>query len=241
MNQIDNIEALMISNNEIKTNKLYWCNNNFMGIKELNNKFNYSIIYSNKKIDKYSDNNIDEIPTKILQKFLKSNSKCCDVVGIYIYSSKKLCIQKRDIDKKIHKIIINNSCVICGSESNIICDYKNDLYNDERLLNTQTQQLSDFQPLCKHHNLQKIDVCNEEKKLQKIYSAKNITQFKMFPFEFPWEKKAFDKTDINCKKDTYFFDPVEFTNKIYCYSCFVIPIINAIKHNIKYNKVKLIK
>jgi hypothetical protein len=135
--------------------------------------------------------------------------------------------------EKIKKEIIKNSCVICGTNTDIICDHKNDLYNDIRVLNTSTQELNDFQPLCNHCNLQKRQICKNEEKTQRIYSAKNIIRYKKYNFEFPWEKKIFDKNDINCKKDTYWFDPVEFENKIYCYLSYVIPILNEIKRIIK--------
>jgi len=249
MNNIINIEELIIkltenftkviSINEIITNNLYWGGNG-VGDRWAQKKFNYSVIYSKKSAKNYSENDTDEIPNDTLNTFIKTNNKCSGIIGIFVHS-KRINIQKRPINKKIHKIIINNSCVICGSNSDIICDHKNDLYNDERVLNTKNQIISDFQPLCQHCNLQKRQVCKKEEQLQNIYSAKNILMFKMFPFEFPWEKKAFDKTDINCKKDTYWFDPVEFTNKIYCYSCFVMPIINELKYKIKHNKIKLIE
>ena len=109
-----------------------------------------------------------------------------------------------------------------------------------RVLDTKTQDLSDFQPLCNHCNLQKRQIAREEEETKKIYSAKNIQRYKKYNFEFPWEKKAFDKTDINCKNDTYWFDPVEFENKIFCYLSYIVPVVNEIKHKVKYNKLTLI-
>jgi len=122
-----------------------------------------------------------------------------------------------------------NSCVVCGSKTEIVCDHKNDLYNDVRVLNSNTQCINDFQPLCNHCNLQKRQVCKNEINTQKIYSAKNIPQFKIIPFEFPWEKKVFDVNNIQCKVDTYWHDPVEFNRKLIIYLSHTIPIINSIK------------
>ena len=121
-------------------------------------------------------------------------------------------------------------CVVCGSTAEIVCDHKNDLYNDERVLNVKTQLVDDFQPLCNHCNLQKRQVCKQEINAQKIYSAKNIPQFKIIPFVFPWEKKVFNVNNIQCKVDTYWHDPVEFNRKIIIYSSQTIPVINSIKH-----------
>jgi hypothetical protein len=126
---------------------------------------------------------------------------------------------------------------VCGSNSDVICDHKNDLYNDERVLNSTTQVLCDFQPLCNHCNLQKRQICKEEEQNQRIYSAKNIQRYKKYRFDFPWEKKVFDRNDIYCKNDTYWFDPVEFENKIFCYLSYVIPTINEIKNRVKSGKI----
>lgn len=62
---------------------------------------------------------------------------------------------KPKISPEIENIIKLNCCIICGSYNEIICDFKNDLLNDERILNQDTQILDDFQPLCKGHYLQK--------------------------------------------------------------------------------------
>lgn len=240
--QKENIEELVttltqdftriLSIDEIKKYpKLYWGGNG-VGDRWANKKFNYSVIYSNKIPKKYSENDADEIPPEKLKEFLDSNKgkgkRIVGIIGIYAHS-KRNNIQKRPLSKLIHKEIIKQSCVICGTNSEIICDHKNDLYNDTRVLDTSTQKLSDFQPLCNHCNLQKRQICKEEEANQKIYSAKNIKRYQQYRFEFPWEKKAFDITDINCKTDTYWFDPVEFENKIYCYLSYVIPMLNQIK------------
>lgn len=237
----ENVEELVVNltNNFTKIlpisllkehNKLYWGGNG-VGDRWANKKFNYSVIYYNKKPKQYSENANDEIPPELLKEFL-DNNKGSGIIGIYVHSKK--CNNKtRPINKIIHKEIIKNSCVICGTNTEIICDHKNDLYNDERVLDIKTQVLSDFQPLCNHCNLQKRQICKNEEKTQKIYSAKNIQRYKKYLFEFPWEKKVFDKTDITCKNDTYWFDPVEFENKIYCYISYVIPIVNAIKYKAK--------
>jgi hypothetical protein len=211
-----------------QTKKLYWGGNG-VGDRWANKKYNYGVVYSNKEPKIYSENDDDAIPPEILKAFLETN-KGTGIIGIFVFSNRENN-QKRPINKIIHKEITSKSCVICGTKTDIICDHKNDLYNDERVLDSKRQKIDDFQPLCNHCNLQKRQVCKQETQTQKIYSAKNITRYQQYRFEFPWEKKVFDKTDIYCKNDTYWFDPVEFDKKIYCYMSYVIPIVNEIKRN----------
>jgi len=236
--QATNNFTKILSTNEIKEKyrELYWGGNG-VGDRWANKKFNYSFIYSKKQTYLYSENEDDKIPTHILNEFLENN-KGVGIIGIFVHSRRKNN-QKRPISKNIIKQITSLSCVICGTH-NTICDHKNDLYNDTRVLNIKTQLISDFQPLCNHCNLQKRQVCKMEEQTGKIFSAKNIERYKMYPFEFPWEKKVFDINDIYCKNGTYWFDPVEFHKNIYYYSIYIIPIINEIKYKIKTNKLTLI-
>lgn len=233
----DNFKKIL-STNEIKDKYtgLYWGGNG-VGDRWAKKKFNYSVIYSTKQLTLYSENEDDKIPIEVLNQFLQTN-KGIGIIGIFVHS-RRTNKQQRPISTNIHKKITSLSCVVCGTQ-NTICDHKNDLYNDIRVLSLETQLISDFQPLCNHCNLQKRQICKIEQQTQKIFSAKNIQRYKVFPFEFPWEKKTFDKNDINCKNATYWFDPIEFDRNIYYYSVYVIPIINEIKYKIKTNKLKLI-
>lgn len=149
------------------------------------------------------------------------------------FNNDKIDKSKRPIGKSINKYYKTQNCVVCGSNSDLVVDHKNDLYNDTRVLDIKRQNLEDFQCLCNHCNLQKRQISKKEKEEQKLYSAKNILTFKILPFDFPWEKKIFDKEDIDCKKDTYWYDPIEFMNKIYLYSSYRIPINDMIKKNVK--------
>jgi hypothetical protein len=227
----------IVSTAEIKENyrELYWGGNG-VGDRWANKKFNYSVIYSKKQPCLYSENDNDTIPTDILAEFLKMNTGV-GIIGIFVHSRREKN-QNRPIRKNIHQEITNLSCVMCGT-SKTICDHKNDLYNDERVLRTETQLISDFQPLCNHCNLQKRQICKTEEQTGKLYSAKNIQRYKIYSFEFPWEKKAFDKDDVNCKIGTLWFDPVEFEKNIYHYSAYIIPIITEIKYKIKTNRLKV--
>ena len=215
---------------------LYWGGNG-VGDRWASKKFNYSVIYSKKQPTLYSENDYDKIPTEALDQFLQTN-KGVGIIGIFVHSI-RTNIQQRPISKHIHKQITSESCVVCGT-TETICDHKNDLYNDNRVLSLESQLISDFQPLCNHCNLQKRQICKIEQQTKKLFSAKNISRYKVYLFEFPWEKKHFDKNDINCKNGTYWNDPIEFDRNIYYYSVYVIPIINEIKYMIKTNKLKLV-
>jgi hypothetical protein len=219
----------IISIHEIKKNPTIYWGGNGVGNRWANKKFNYSVIYSGRKSKTYSENIEDTIPDSLLNGFKNTGS---GITGIYVHS-KKTSQSKRPINKNIHKKITLNTCVICGSSSDIVCDHKNDLYNDPRVLDKNTQILEDFQPLCNHCNLQKRQVCKYELQTRIIYSAKKIQRYKKYNFEFPWEKKIFDENDIKCKEDTYWFDPVEFEEKIYKYIKYKIPILIEIKKKFK--------
>jgi hypothetical protein len=226
----------ILATSEIKRKykELYWGGNG-VGDRWANKKFNYTVIYSKKLPTLYSENDDDIIPEYLLNDF-QNNNKGNGIIGIYVHSKRKNN-QNRNIRDNIKKEITSLSCVICGTTATI-CDHKNDLYNDE-LLTIETQTINDFQPLCNHCNLQKRQICKIEKQTGRLYSAKNIQRYKIYLFEFPWEKKVFDINDKNCKNDTYWFDPVEFDKKIYYYSSYIIPIINEIKYKIKINKIKV--
>jgi hypothetical protein len=228
----------ILSTNEIKHKylELYWGGNG-VGDRWANKKFNYTVIFSKKTPVLYSENDDDKIPTVILNEFLQTNKGGVGIIGIFVHS-RRINNQKRPIGKKIQKDITSLPCVLCGT-SNTICDHKNDLYNDKRVLSLETQLISDFQPLCNHCNLQKRQICKTEEQTEILFSAKNIQRYKVYPFEFPWEKKVFDRNDINCKNGTYWFDPVEFDKNIYYYSVYVIPIINEIKYKIRTKQLKL--
>ena len=246
-NEINNIEELVIklsnnftkiiSRNEIKQyQKLDWGNNG-VGDRWANKKFNYISIYNN-KIKINSENDIEIIVQEdLINQFRLENPNMKGIIGIFVLS-KRLNIVKRPIRKDIDIVIKQNSCVSCGSNSDIITDHKNDLYNDHKVLDIHTQEVADFQPLCNHCNLQKRQICKDEIKNNKIYSAKNLQKYKIFPFEFPWEKKAFTINDITTKNDSYWYDPIEFNKKICYYSLYTIPIITEIK--LKINKGKII-
>lgn len=237
--QATNHFTKIISTTEIREHykPLHWGRNG-LGDRFANKKYNYSVIYKKQPSKKYSENDADIIPPQLLAEFLNTHSGP-GIIGIYVHS-KRMNISQHPICTKITNYYKTRTCVMCGTKCEIVCDHKNDLYNDLRVLDIKTQNLEDFQCLCGHCNKLKGKVCAKERANERLFSAKDIDRYKQYPFEFPWEKKAFDKHDINCKKDTYWYDPVEFERKIFCYSTYVIPILNELKHKVKHNKLKLV-
>lgn len=212
--------------------QLNWGNNG-IGDRWCGKKFNYSVIYGNKRSKTYSENDCDIITDEILDKFDWNIKKTSGIVGIFVYSVRQN-VDKRPIRADIHKETKTQCCVSCGTRNEIVTDHKNDLYNDARVLESKTQVLDDFQPLCNHCNLQKRQVSKVEVTAKQLYSAKNLHQYRVYPFEFPWEKRGWDETDITCKRDSYWYDPVEFNRKIAQYMEFVLPIVKEIKRKNKH-------
>jgi hypothetical protein len=128
------------------------------------------------------------------------------IIGIKIHSEK---IKKdyRPIDKKIREYYKSSCCIVCGSTSDIIIDHKNDLYNDNKVLNINTQTIDDFQPLCNHCNLQKRQICKKEIENKTLYSAKNIPILNVF-------NDIIQQIEDENKENCFWYDPVKFMMKI---------------------------
>jgi hypothetical protein len=212
---LSNHFSRIIPREELRVHKKLDWGDNGIGDRWANKKFNYTSI-SKGKNKTYSENEEDNVPKELLEPFLEANKNGKGILGIFVHSLRTNFV-KRPIRKDIDKAIKLYPCVSCGSKTDIICDHKNDIYNDESVLDTTRQTLDDFQPLCNHCNLQKRQIFKEEVQNQRIYSAKNMQKYQVFGFEFPWEKKVFDVEDVTCKKDTYWYDPVEFHRKLAIY------------------------
>ena len=227
---------------EIKLHDPIWWGTNGLGDRWARGRFNYTVVKA-KSTKLYSEYDDDKIPRDVLDPFMaeiaekkrnKKKTKIAGIIGIYVHS-KRTNINRHPINATIHKQITSGTtCVVCGTSSNIVCDHKNDLYNDDRVLDVKTQTLEDFQPLCNHCNLQKRQVCINEKESKKLYSAKNIARYRQYEFGFHWEMKAYDKGLPSCKADTFWYDPVEFDRKIYYHATFVIPMFRELKRKCKY-------
>lgn len=225
----------IISVEEIKRYpKLDWGNNG-VGSRFANKKFNYMVLYKSKKFKIYSENGDNEAPPEDkIEKFQDTSEKRSGIIGIYIFSERKE-ENVRPIRSDIKNKVILGNCVVCGTNSEIICDHKNDLYNDPRVLNLRTQKEDDFQALCNHCNLQKRQVARTEISNMKVFSCKSIPRFRIYDHNFPFEKKAFNTEDPTTKIDTYWYDPIEFERKVMMYNTIILPIVKELKR-IKYKQ-----
>ena len=171
-----------------------------------------------------------EIDMDLVENFRLQNQKNNGILGVFVHGPRTDKESSRPIKHCIKKAIKKQPCVHCGSFSELVHDHKNDLYNDPRVLSSDSQVLSDFQSLCNSCNLRKREVVRKERESGKIYSVKNIPMYSGYDYEFPWEKKLFDPEDIRTKEDTYWYDPIEFHRKIRIYERYVLPLLPIIKN-----------
>lgn len=120
----------------------------------------------------------------------------------------------RPIRKDIHEYHKKIGCVVCGSHSDLVTDHKNDLYNDPRVLDRNTQTIDDFQCLCNHCNLQKRQISKITKEKSTRIGATTIPSLTIFGIDFIKGNETFDITDINAMEGTYWYDPVAFMKYI---------------------------
>lgn len=128
-------------------------------------------------------------------------------------NKEKFDSHKRPISKTIKEFYKKQSCVVCGSNSGLVCDHKNDLYNDPRVLDIKTQKLDDFQSLCTHCNLQKRQVAKKTRETNKRYGATQIPSVSAFGVNFTKGGEKFDPKDPMAMVGTYWYDPVDFVKK----------------------------
>lgn len=199
--------------------KLDWGQNG-VGDRFARKIFNYTSIYKNRETKCYSENSDDIIDPSILKNFITTTrNDGTGIIGLFIHSIRDNT-SPHPIRKSIGDEVRKRSCVVCGkgpTKRDTVCDHKNDLYNDIRVLNIDTQNIDDFQALCTHCNLQKRQVNKNELKNGILFSAKNLPQFDHFDFEFVWEKRNLDLQDINCKVGTFWYDPIQFQKNLFSY------------------------
>lgn len=119
----------------------------------------------------------------------------------------------RNINPEIRNHYKGSLCVVCGNKD-IVIDHKNDLYNDPRVLNPNTQTIDDFQPLCNSCNLRKRQVCKKSKELGKRYKATLIPMLSIFGIDFIEGDETFDESNPKAMVGTYWYDPKKFMEYI---------------------------
>ena len=148
----------------------------------------------------------------IWDKKIKSNK--ISMIRTIGFSDEHLYGHSRPIREDIRKHHLKTGCVACGSKSSLIIDHKNDLYNDKRVLISETQTIDDFQCLCNACNLIKRQVIKTTKETGKRYGATNIPMLKIFGIDFTKGTEDFDPSDIDAMVGTYWYDPCAFMEYI---------------------------
>lgn len=91
---------------------------------------------------------------------------------------KDMGYQNRSIRFDIIKEITSKPCVHTGflgtTQNGIECDHKNGRYDDLSVLDINTQNIEDFQPLCRQANLQKRSDCKSCKITDIRFDAKKF-------------------------------------------------------------------
>jgi hypothetical protein len=118
--------------------------------------------------------------------------------------------ETRNVKKEIQKIIVEQRCAHTGfkgtTQNPIEVDHKNGRYNDQKVLNLETQILNDFQPLCRQANLQKRSDCKKCKLTGLKFDAKELGySISNLDGQFKYERSC-----TGC----YWFDPIFFKKNL---------------------------
>lgn len=116
----------------------------------------------------------------------------------------------RSIRKDILMQITSQKCVHTGfrgtTQNGIECDHRNGRYSDKNALDKSTQNLTDFQPLCRQANLQKRSDCKSCRLSGVRFDAKSLGY-----------SKSVIKGTLEYKGECdgcYWFNPLEFKKNL---------------------------
>ena len=130
---------------------------------------------------------------------------------IKLVGNKKKEFNNRPIRENIRKNILTQKCVHTGFSNNssnpIIVDHKNGRYDDDSVLNIETQNENDFQPLVNQANLQKRTYCNNVCiKTNLRFDAKKLGYKKsVYKGSLKWEGSC-----VGC----YWYSPIDFKKSL---------------------------
>jgi len=155
---------------------------------------------------------VDEEEEALVEKEMQAHAE--PRPGVNIQYMKVFGVKEPDkahpIRADIKQFYQQQACCVCGSTSELVCDHKNDLYNDPRVLSTETQVLEDFQSLCNHCNLQKRQVSRVTRSTGKRYGASQIPSLRSLMVDFTVGCENYDPNDVNAMVGTYWHDPIAF-------------------------------
>ena len=119
-------------------------------------------------------------------------------------------LKNRSIRPDIKKAMKEKRCLHCNKKG-CIPDHKNDLYNDPRVHNPNTQLLSDFQPLCNGCNILKARIFKKGEDEGKRQPAPFAYTSLGFP-KFIKGDETFNTNAIDGMVGTYWYDIEAYKN-----------------------------
>lgn len=153
---------------------------------------------------------LTEDQLKMVEEYKKERKeKGQGVIGFIIHGENNDEKSSRPIHNDIKKFHSKFACITCGT-SNTICDHKNDLYNDPRVLDLKTQTRNDFQPLCNNCNLRKRAVSLKTFKEKKRQLPPQSVLAMNGGIEFTYGDETFDPKDPQAMVGTFWYDPIAF-------------------------------
>lgn len=147
---------------------------------------------------------------KYIVEFDKTQTKGNSIDAIRLAGYRKEDTFNQNIRKDIKDYYKNRRCVmlgVCGFSENtkIEIDHKDGRKEDWRVSNPSTQQIGDFQPLCKAANDVKRQICKECKQTGLRWNAQNI-EGNPYPFYEGDENYTEELGCVGC----YQYDPVAY-------------------------------
>lgn len=105
-------------------------------------------------------------------------------------------------------------CDSCGSQDNLHCDHKNDLYNDPRMFNKAKQTEADVQTLCGKCNSSKARAKQKrEAENKRQPPPHNRYREGIYGVKYTEGNDTFDQNDPNWHKGTYWGDCLDYIKK----------------------------
>jgi hypothetical protein len=118
--------------------------------------------------------------------------------------------KEKSSNRPIRKELSNKPCVHTGFKSTtnnpIVIDHKNGRYDDDRVLNIETQIIEDFQPTCNQANLYKRTKCTDCIRTGMRFDAKELG----YSVSVTEGNLKYEGTCVGC----YWFDCLQFKKSV---------------------------
>ena len=183
--------------------------------KKISKLFDHFTIYAENKDCTFVGSSSKYLePTKeqleIIEDYKKTLSNQSGTCGFLIVGLNSRGKDSRPIREDIKSYYKKRPCVRCGSFKQLHRDHKNDLYNDPRVLNRNTQTIDDFQSLCNGCNLIKRGVSQKRDKEGKRQPPPPDIVAANGGILYTTGDESYDPNDPNALVGTYWYDPIEF-------------------------------